>query len=194
MKYKKKDVKKQMENIPTHPNQWIQGEAESQSAIMLAQHTTYFLKYKLKTNQDGSQEMICQEILDFIEPYNPDYPLAYLKGGQKALALMTRAQCLAYSIASKILANLDAEQARQVKDAIGNKKYDLIAKFLSQDAASNTKFCVDYFNDYSLRKQSLISNSRTSGQNPQQMRQFRNPMDPITPYEDQQKKGLFNLR
>ena len=182
-----------MQTMTQQPNQWIQGEAESQSAIMLAQHTTYFLKYKIMINQDGSQEMQNQEILDFIEPYNPDYPLAYLKGGQKALALMTRAQCLAYSVSSKIIANLNAEQARKVKEATGNKKYDLIAEYLSQDAASNTKFCVDYFNDYSLRKQSLISSSRTTGQNPQQMRQFRNPIDPITPYEETQKKGLFKL-
>jgi len=181
-----------MENIPQQPNQWIQGEAESQSSIMLAQHTTYFLKYKLKINPDGSQEMVCQELLDFIEPYNPDYPLAYLKGGQKTLALMTKAQCIAYSVASKIMANLDADQAEEIRNAIGNKKYDLIAKHLSSDSASNVKFCVDYFNDYSLRKQSLISNSRTSGVNPQQMRQFRNPIDSIGGYEEQhQKKGFF---
>jgi len=181
-----------MENIPQQPNQWIQGEAESQSAIMLAQHTTYFLKYKLKINPDGSQEMQCRELLDFIEPYNPDYPLAYLKGGQKALALMTKAQCISYSVASKIMANLDANQAEKIRNALGNKKYDLIAKHLSSDSASNVKFCVDYFNDYSLRKQSLISNSRTSGVNPQQMRQFRNPMDSVGGYEEQQqKKGFF---
>jgi len=180
-----------MENIPQQPNQWIQGEAESQSAIMLAQHTTYFLKYKLKINPDGSQEMICQELLDFIEPYNPDYPLAYLKGGQKALALMTKAQCIAYSVASKIMANLNAEQANEVREAVGNKKYDIIAKHLSSDAASNVKFCVDYFNDYSLRKQSLISNSRTSGVNPQQMRQFRNPIEPAGGQEQEIKKGFF---
>jgi len=181
-----------MENIPQQPNQWIQGEAESQSAIMLAQHTTYFLKYKLKINPDGSQEMENQELLDFIEPYNPDYPLAYLKGGQKTLALMTKAQCVAYSVASKILANLNATQAQEVKEAIGNKKYDLIAQHLSSDASSNVKFCVDYFNDFSLRKQSLISNSRTSGINPQQMRQFRNPIDSIGGYEEKkEKRGFF---
>jgi len=180
-----------MENIPQQPNQWIQGEAESQSAIMLAQHTTYFLKYKLKINPDGSQEMVCQELLDFIEPYNPDYPLAYLKGGQKALALMTKAQCIAYSVASKVMSNLNAKQAEEVREAIGNKKYDLINKYLSSDSASNVKFCVDYFNDYSLRKQSLISNSRTSGQNPQQMRQFRNPMEAVGGFEEPSKKRRF---
>jgi len=56
-----------------------------------------------------------QELLDFIEPYNPDYPLAYLKGGQRALALMTKAQCIAYSVASKILGNLNADQAEKLK-------------------------------------------------------------------------------
>lgn len=181
-----------MENIPQQPNQWIQGEAESQSAIMLAQHTTYFLKYKLKINPDGSQEMVCQELLDFIEPYNPDYPLAYLKGGKKVLALMTKAQCIAYSVASKIMANLNANQAEQIKKATGNEKYDLIAKFLSSDASSNVKFCVDYFNDYSLRKQSLISTSRTSGINPQQMRKFSNSIDSANDYEERnEKKGFF---
>lgn len=181
-----------MENIPQQPNQWIQGEAESQSAIMLAQHTTYFLKYKLKINADGSQEMQNLELLDFIEPYNPDYPLAYLKGGQKALALMTRAQCIAYSVASKIMANLNAGQAKEILKAIGNEKYDLIAGHLSPDSASNAKFCVDYFNDYSLRKQSLISNSRTSGVNPQQMRQFKTPSDLAGGYEEKkEKRGWF---
>jgi len=181
-----------MENIPQNPNLFLQGEAEAQSSIMLAQHTTYFLKYKLILKTDGSQEMECQELLDFIEPYNPDYPLAYLKGGQKALALMTRAQCIAYAVSSKIVSNLDAEQAEAVKEATGNKKYDLIAEYLTADASSNAKLCVDYFNDFSLRKQSLISNSRTSGVNPQQMRQFRNPIDPISGSDEKnEKKGLF---
>jgi hypothetical protein len=185
-------VKKQMDGIPQQPNQWIQGEAESQSAIMLAQHTTYFLKYKLKINQDGSQEMECQEVLDFVEPYNPDYPLAYLKGGQKVLAAMSKAQSKAYDVASKILSNLDGEQTEQVKNATGKQKYDLIAQYLSQDSASNLKYCVDYFNHFSRRKQSLISGSRTSGQNPQQMRQFRSPIEPISGYEEQkEKKGFF---
>ena len=192
MKYKKKDVKKTMENIPQQPNQWIQGEGENQSALMLAQHTTYFLKYKLVVKPDGSQEMQSLELLDFIEPYNPDYPLAYLKGGQNVLAKMTRAQCIAYSTASKIMANLTAEQAEEIKEATGNKKYDLIAQYLSSDASSNAKFCVDYFNDYSLRKQSLISNSRTTGQNPQQMRQFRNPIEMPSNYDERErKKGFF---
>ena len=181
-----------MENIPQQPNQWIQGEGENQSALMLAQHTTYFLKYKLVVKPDGSQEMQSLELLDFIEPYNPDYPLAYLKGGQNVLAKMTRAQCIAYSVASKIMSNLTAEQAEEIRGSIGNKKYDLIAQHLSPDASSNAKFCVDYFNDFSLRKQSLISNSRTTGQNPQQMRQFRNPVDSVGVYEEkQQKKGFF---
>ena len=181
-----------MENIQQQPNQFLQAESESQSAIMLAQHTTYFLKYKLLIKPDGSQEMENQELLDFIEPYNPDYPLAYLKGGQRALALMTKAQCIAYSVASKILGNLNADQAEKLKKASGNKKYDLIALYISADASSNVKFCVDYFNDYSLRKQSLISGSRTSGVNPQQMRQFRNPIDPAGGFEEKkEKRGFF---
>jgi len=185
-------VKKQMENIPQQPDKWIQGEGENQSALMLAQHTTYFLKYKLIINPDGSQEMQNQEILDFIEPYNPDYPLAYLKGGQKTLIAMSKAQGKAYDVASKIISNLNGEHAKQVQEAQGNEKYDLIAKFLSQDSASNAKYCVDYFNHFSRRKQALISGSRTSGQNPQQMRQFRSPIDPIAGYEEQQqKKGFF---
>ena len=159
---------------------------------MLAQHTTYFLKYKLILRSDGSQEMQNQELLDFIEPYNPDYPLAYLKGGQKTLNAHAKAQRLAYSTASKIMGNLNAEQSEAVKEATGNKKYDLIAQYLSSDSASNVKFCVDYFNDFSQRTQSLIAGSRTTGQNPQQMRQFRNPIDPISGYDEkQQKKGFF---
>ena len=181
-----------METIQQNPNQWVQGEGENQSAIMLAQHTTYFLKYSLKLNQDGSQEMICEEILDFVEPYNPDYPLAYLKGGQKTLVAMSKAQAKAYDIASKILSNLDGKQTKEIKNAQGKEKYDLVAKYLSEDSASNLKYCVDYFNHFSRRKQALISGSRTSGQNPQQMRQFRSPIEPISGYEKKkEKKGFF---
>jgi hypothetical protein len=177
------------------PNQWIQGEPESQSAIMLAQHTTYFLKYKIITNKDGNQEMKNDEILDFIEPYNPDYPLAYLKGGQKALAAMSKAQNLSYAMASKIISILKDEQLKEIKEATGNKKYDLIAQYISQDAASNTKFCVDYFNDFSRRKQSLIANSRTTGINPQQMREFKNHVESANGMQqpEQQKKGILNF-
>jgi hypothetical protein len=185
-------VKTKMENIPQQPNDFLLGEGENQSAIMLAQHTTYFLKYKIKINTDGSQEMECQEILDFVEPYNPDYPLAYLKNGQKALAAMSRAQSKAYDVASKILSNLNANQTILIQQATGKEKYDLIAQFLSQDSASNLKYCVDYFNHYSRRKQALISGSRTSGQNPQQMRMFRSPIESIGTFEEkQQKKGFF---
>jgi len=67
------------EPVMQQPNQWMQGEPESQSAILLAQHTTYFLKYSTQTMEDGSTRLICDEILDYIEPYNPDYPLGYLK-------------------------------------------------------------------------------------------------------------------
>lgn len=180
------------ENIQHTPNQWIQGEAEAQSAIMLSQHTTYFLKYKIIQNPDGTQEMQNQEILDFIEPYNPDYPLAYLKGGQKVLAAHTRAQRLAYFTAKKILSNLTKQQEQNVKKAQGLEKYNLIAKYLTNDSAANLKFCVDYFNDFSIRKQSLISGSRTTGQNPQQMRMFRNPIEyPNQQQEEPKKWKLF---
>jgi len=182
-----------MDNIHTQPNQWIQGEAENQSSIMLAQHTTYFLRYKIHINADGSQEMINDEVLDFIEPYNPDFPLAYLKGGQKALIANTKAQRLAYSVASKILSNLTDAQMKEVKKAVGNQKYELIGKYLSPDSASNVKFCVDYFNDFTKRTQSLIAGSRTTGINPQQMREFRTPIEPVSQIgqEDNQPKGLF---
>lgn len=181
-----------MENIPQQPNQWIQGEAESQSAIMLSQHSTYMLKYKLIINKDGSQVMQNQEVLDFIEPYNPDYPLGYLRGGQKTLAAMTKAQALSYATASKILANLNDEQTTNIQQAQGNHKYNLIAEYLSQDSASNLKFCVDYFNDFSIRKQSLVAGSRTTGTNTQLMRQFRNPIEPASGYEEKNdKKGWF---
>jgi len=36
-----------MENIQQQPNQFLQAESESQSAIMLAQHTTYFFKIQI---------------------------------------------------------------------------------------------------------------------------------------------------
>jgi len=174
-------------------NQWMQGEPESQGAIMLAQHTTYFLKYVTITSADGSSNLVCDEILDFIEPYNPDYPLAYLKKGQKTLAYMNKAQDLAYSIASKLLSDLDDDKLIEIKQARGNKKYDLIAKDASQDTASNAKFCVDYFNDFSRRKQALISHSRTGGNNPQLMREFRNPVESINGEQDNEKKGIFGV-
>jgi len=184
-----------MENIHTQPNQWVQGEAENQSAIMLAQHATYFLKYSIKINPDGSQEMQNEEILDFVEPYNPDFPLAYLKGGQKALNAHTKAQQIAYNIASKIISNLDEQQTKQIKEAEGYNKYILISKFLSPDSASNIKFCVDYFNDFSRRIQSLIAGSRTTGVNPQQMREFRTPIEPIGQVRpEEQQRGIFKRR
>ena len=175
------------------PNQWMQGEPESQSAILLAQHTTYFLKYVTQINKDGSQQLICDELLDFIEPYNPDYPLGYLKKGQKALALMNKAQCLAYSVASKLLSDLPDEVLTEIKTTRGNKKYDLIALHASQDSASNAKFCVDYFNDFSRRRQALITHSRTTGINPQQMREFRTPIDSAGGEDEDKKKGIFGV-
>ncbi len=175
------------------PNQWMQGEPESQSAILLAQHTTYFLKYITILKEDGTSTLVCDEVLDFIEPYNPDYPLGYLKKGQKALAYMNKAQCLAYSVASKLLSDLNDDALTEIRTAIGNKKFDLIAQYASQDTASNTKFCVDYFNDFSRRKQALITHSRATGINPQQMREFRNAIEPANGDEEQKKKGLFGV-
>jgi len=173
------------------PNQWMQGEPESQSAILLAQHTTYFLKYITIIKEDGTPQLICDEVLDFIEPYNPDYPLGYLKKGQKALAYMNKAQCLSYSVASKLLSDLPDKALIKLKDASGNKKYDIIAQYASQDTASNAKFCVDYFNDFSRRKQALITHSRATGINPQQMREFRNSIEPANGDDENQKKGIF---
>jgi hypothetical protein len=175
------------------PNQWMQGEPESQSAILLAQHTTYFLKYITVLNDDGSTKLICDEVLDFIEPFNPDYPLGYLKKGQKALAFMNRAQCLAYSVASKLLSDMSDKALQEIRAAQGNKKYDLIAKYSSQDTASNAKFSVDYFNDFSRRKQALITHSRSTGINPQQMREFRNAIEPANGEEQEKKKGIFGV-
>jgi hypothetical protein len=171
----------------------MQGEPESQSAILLAQHTTYFLKYITVINEDNTTKLICDEVLDFIEPYNPDYPLGYLKKGQKALAYMNKAQCLAYSVASKLLSDLPDDALKEIREAIGNKKFDLIAKYASQDTASNTKFCVDYFNDFSRRKQALITHSRATGINPQQMREFRNTIDPANGEDEDKKKGIFGV-
>ena len=182
-----------MEPMIQQPNQWMNGEPESQSAILLAQHTTYFLKYITQINPDGSQKLICDEILDFLEPYNPDYPLAYLKGGQKALAKMSQAQNLAYSIASKLISDIPKTRQEEIKMAIGNNKYNLIAKHASQDTASNVKFCVDYFNDFTRRKQALITHSRTTGINPQQMREFRNSVEEANGDEKQEKKGIFGV-
>ena len=180
------------EPMMQQPNQWMQGEPESQSAILLAQHTTYFLKYSTMTDNNGNTRLICDEVLDFIEPYNPDYPLGYLKKGQKALAYMNKAQSLAYSVASKLISNLKDEELLEIKSAQGNKKYDLISKFASQDVASNTKFCVDYFNDFSRRKQALITHSRTTGINPQQMREFRNSVESANGDDEmEKKKGIF---
>jgi len=105
---------------------------------------------------------------------------------------MNRAQSLAYSVASKLISDLDDKYLLQIKEARGNKKYDLIAKYAGQDVASNTKFCVDYFNDFSRRKQALITHSRTTGINPQQMREFRNSVESANGDDDmEKKKGLF---
>jgi len=103
------------------PNQWMQGEPESQSAILLAQHTTYFLKYITIIKEDGTPQLICDEVLDFIEPYNPDYPLGYLKKGQKALAYMNKAQCLSYSVASKLLSDLPDKALIKLKMQVETK-------------------------------------------------------------------------
>jgi len=180
------------ESMMQQQNPWMQAEPESQGAIMLAQHTTYFLKYTHMKDNNGNTILFCDEVLDFIEPYNPDYPLGYLKKGQKCLAYMNKAQSLAYSVASKLISNLSDEALIEIKEAQGNKKYDLISKYAGQDVASNTKFCVDYFNDFSRRKQALISHSRTTGNNPQLMREFRNSVESANGDDEmEKKKGIF---
>lgn len=182
------------EPMMQQPNQWMNGEPEAQSSILLAQHTTYFLKYTTITMTDGTTRLICDEILDYIEPYNPDYPLGYLKKGQKALAYMNKAQSLAYSVASKLLSDLNDHALIEIKKAQGNKKYDLIAKHAGQDVASKTKFCVDYFNDFSRRKQALITHSRSTGINPQQMREFRNSVESANGDDEiEKKRGIFGV-
>ena len=172
--------------------QWTLGDNESQVAMALAQHTTYILKYKTLLDPQGNERTICDEILPFIEPFNADYPLAYLKNGQKCLAKINDAQNYAYLIAEKKLSIFNKTQLNEIKSADTNKKYDLIAKFSTREHAEQIKFCVDYFNFFSRKKLGLISHSRSTGNNPKQMRTQQSQIENV--YAEQlkeQKKGVF---
>jgi len=105
---------------------------------------------------------------------------------------MNKAQCLSYSVASKLLSDLPDKALIKLKRMqVETKNNDIIAQYASQDTASNAKFCVDYFNDFSRRKQALITHSRATGINPQQMREFRNSIESANGDDENQKKGIF---
>jgi hypothetical protein len=172
--------------------QWTLGDNESQVAMALAQHTTYILKYKTLIDGKGNERTVCDEVLPFIEPFNADYPLAYLKNGQKCLAKINDAQNFAYLIAEKKLNIFNKTQLDEIKKADTTKKYDLIAKYSTIEHAEQIKFCVDYFNFFSRKKLGLISHSRSTGNNPKQMRSQTSNLEQV--YQDnmmQQKKGFF---
>lgn len=172
--------------------QWTMGDNESQVAMALAQHTTYILKYKTIIDIKGNERTFCDEVLPFIEPFNADYPLAYLKNGQKCLAKINDAQNYAYLIAEKKLNIFDRNQLEEIKKADTTKKYALIAKYSTQEHAEQIKFCVDYFNFFSRKKLGLISHSRSTGNNPKQMRTQSSSLEPV--YEQamqEKKKGWF---
>jgi hypothetical protein len=170
--------------------QWTLGDNESQVAMALAQHTTYILKYKT-TLLNGNEVTICDEILPFIEPFNADYPLAYLKNGQKCLAKINDAQNLAYLIAEKKMSIFNKKQLDEIKKSNTNEKYDLIAKYSSSEHAEQIKFCVDYFNFFSRKKLGLISHSRSTGNNPKQMRSQTSEVESVYKDLQEKKKGLF---
>lgn len=177
---------------PQQNPQWSLSESDSQVAMALAQHSTYILKYKTIIDQNGNEHIICDEILPFVEPFNADYPLAYLKNGQKCLAKINDAQNLAYLIAEKKMSIFDKKTLLSIKEANGVDKYDLIAKHSTQEYAEQIKFCVDYFNYFSRKKLGLISHSRSTGNNPKQMRSQATSLENV--YQEmtnQKKKGLF---
>jgi hypothetical protein len=181
----------QQQNQQPSP-QWAMGDNESQVAMALAQHTTYILKYKTLIDGKGNERTICDEVLPFIEPFNADYPLAYLKNGQKCLAKINDAQNYAYLIAEKKLNIFNKVQLDEIKHADTTRKYDLIAKYSTREHAQQIKFCVDYFNFFSRKKLGLISHSRSTGNNPKQMRTQTSSLEPV--YEqgmEQKKKGWF---
>jgi len=96
----------------------------------------------------------------------------------------------------QIIIRLTRQSINKIKRCKWKQKYDIIAQYASQDTASNAKFCVDYFNDFSRRKQALITHSRATGINPQQMREFRNSIESANGDDENQKKeyleGLNN--
>jgi len=172
--------------------QWTLGDNESQVAMALAQHTTYILKYKTLIDSKGNERTVCDEVLPFIEPFNADYPLAYLKNGQKCLAKINDAQNYAYLIAEKKLNIFNKKQLEEIKKADTTKKYELIAKYSTQEHAEQIKFCVDYFNFFSRKKLGLISHSRSTGNNPKQMRSQSSQLESVyTESELNKKKGFF---
>lgn len=173
--------------------QWTLGDNESQVAMALAQHTTYILKYKTVLDKNGNERTICDEVLPFIEPFNADYPLAYLKNGQKCLAKINDAQNLAYLLAEKKMSIFKKKQLEEIKKADETKKYDLIAEYANEEHAEQTKFCVDYFNYFSRKKLGLISHSRSSGNNPKQMRSTQTTQESVYQEMNEKKKGIFGL-
>lgn len=178
---------------PQMQPQWTLGENDSQVAMALAQHTTYILKYKTLIDAQGNERTICDEILPFIEPFNADYPLAYLKNGQKCLAKINDAQNLAYLIAEKKMSIFDKKVLDEIKKADTIKKYSIIAEHSTQEHAEQIKFCVDYFNFYSRKKLGLISHSRSTGNNPKQMRSQSNQMENVYSENPNKKKGWFQV-
>jgi len=179
------------QNTPQLPPQWSLGDNESQVAMALTQHSTYILKYKTFIDPNGTERVVCDEILPFIEPFNADYPLAYLKNGQKCLAKINDAQNLAYLIAEKKMSIFDKKTLQTIKEANGVDKYDLIAKHSTQEYAEQIKFCVDYFNYFSRKKLGLISHSRSTGNNPKQMRSQSSQLENVYSEMREKKKGLF---
>jgi hypothetical protein len=177
----------QNQNAP----QWTMGDNESQVAMALAQHTTYILKYKTIIDSKGNERTYCDEVLPFIEPFNADYPLAYLKNGQKCLAKINDAQNYAYLIAEKKLNIFTRDQLEKIKKADTTKKYELIAEFSTQEHAEQIKFCVDYFNFFSRKKLGLISHSRSTGNNPKQMRSQTSSLEGVYQPDLEKKKGWF---
>lgn len=178
---------------PQMQPQWTLGENDSQVAMALAQHTTYILKYKTIIDQNGNEHTICDEILPFVEPFNADYPLAYLKNGQKCLAKINDAQNLAYLIAEKKMSIFNKKILDEIKKADTTKKYELIAKYSTQEYAEQIKFCVDYFNFYSRKKLGLISHSRSTGNNPKQMRSQSSQLENVYQEDPNKKKGWFQI-
>lgn len=179
------------QNNPQLPPQWSLGDNESQVAMALTQHTTYILKYKTLIDAQGNERTICDEILPFVEPFNADYPLAYLKNGQKCLAKINDAQNLAYLIAEKKMSIFDKKILDEIKKADITKKYAIIAKNSTQEYAEQIKFCVDYFNYFSRKKLGLICHSRSTGNNPKQMRSQSSQLENVYSEMREKKKGLF---
>lgn len=178
---------------PQMQPQWALGENDSQVAMALAQHTTYILKYKTLIDAQGNERTICDEILPFVEPFNADYPLAYLKNGQKCLAKINDAQNLAYLIAEKKMSIFNKKILDEIKKADITRKYSIIAENSTQEYAEQIKFCVDYFNYFSRKKLGLISHSRSTGNNPKQMRSQSSQLENVYQENPNKKKGWFQI-